>query len=95
MINKIKKTVIFAGYTCNNRCIFCINYNKRDIPPPSTKEIKKEIFSAKKRGSTYLELIGGEPTIRQDIIELIEFAKTIGFDTIMIATNGRMLTVAW
>ncbi len=92
MINKIKKTVIFAGYTCNNRCIFCINYNKRDIPPPSTKEIKKEIFSAKKRGSTYLELIGGEPTIRQDIIELIEFAKTIGFDTIMIATNGRMLS---
>ncbi|MGC8851774.1 MAG: radical SAM protein [Minisyncoccia bacterium] len=95
MINtnaKIKKTVIFAGYHCNNRCIFCINYDKRNIPSPSTKDIKKEIILAKKRGSTYLELIGGEPTIRPDIIELIQFAKKIGFNTIMIATNGRMLS---
>jgi len=92
MSNKIKKIVIFAGYKCNNRCIFCINYNKRKIPSPSTSTIKKEMSLAKERGSTYLELIGGEATIRPDIIELIEFAKTINFHTIMIATNGRMLS---
>jgi len=89
---KIKKTVIFAGYKCNNRCVFCINYDKREIPSPSFSEVKKEIIAARKRGSTYLEIIGGEPTIRPDIIDLITFAKKLKFDTIMIATNGRMLS---
>lgn len=89
---QIKKTVIFAGYHCNNRCTFCINYDKREIHSPSFSEVKKEIVSAKKRGSAYLEIIGGEPTARADIISLIKFAKELNFNTIMIATNGRMLS---
>lgn len=87
--NKIKKTVIFLGYACNNKCLFCINWDKRNISDRTTLEIKREIAGAKKRGSTYLELIGGEPTIRKDIIELIRFAKELDFKTIMMATNGR------
>jgi len=90
MPKKIKKTVIFGGYKCNNRCIFCINWDKRDIPGGNTSEIKKEMQGAKARGSTYLEIIGGESTIRPDIIELISFARDLGFKTIMMSTNGRM-----
>ena len=91
-IFQIKKTVIFAGYQCNNRCTFCINYDKRKILSPSYSDVKKEMISAKKRGNTYLEIIGGEPTIRPDIISLIKYAKELNFNTIMIATNGRMLS---
>ena len=40
---KIKKTVIIAGYECNNNCVFCININKRNLVKKSTGEIKKEI----------------------------------------------------
>jgi len=90
MPKKIKKTVIFGGYKCNNKCIFCINWDKRDIPGGNTSEIKKEMQRAKARGSTYLEIIGGESTIRPDIIELISFARDLGFKTIMMSTNGRM-----
>ncbi len=86
----IKRTVIFAGYSCNNNCRFCINWDKRNIPDRSTLEIKGEIAGAKKRGSTYLEIIGGEPTIRKDILELVRFAKETGFETIMMSTNGRV-----
>jgi len=87
---KIKKTVIFAGYKCNNKCIFCINWDKRNILGRTTSEIKKEMAGAIARGSTYLEIIGGETTMRPDIIELISFAKDLGFKTIMMSTNGRM-----
>ena len=90
-MEQINKTVIIAGYICNNRCTFCINYDKRELGYPSYSELKKQIASARKRGSTYLEIIGGEPTIRPDIINLIRFAKKLNFQTIMIATNGRML----
>jgi len=88
--NKIKKTVIFLGYICNNKCVFCINWDKRKIPGGSFQEIKREMAAAKKRGSTYIEFVGGEPTVRPDILDLIRFAKELGFKTIMMATNGRM-----
>jgi len=90
MTKRIKKTVIFAGYSCNNNCRFCINWDKRTIPDRSTLEIKREIVGAKNRGSTYLEIIGGEPTIRKDILKLVSFAKEMGFKTIMMSTNGRV-----
>ena len=89
---QIKKTVIITGYRCNNRCRFCNQANKREMPIKTTQEIEREMFKAKKRGTEYLELIGGEMTIRPDIVRLITFAKGLGFSTIMICTNGRMFS---
>ncbi|MBU1177439.1 radical SAM protein [Patescibacteria group bacterium] len=88
----IKKTVIIIGYACNNRCRFCIDESKRELHNKTTEEIKQEMIEAKKRGTTYIEFIGGETTIRQDIVELIKFAKELGFETINMATNGRMFS---
>ncbi len=87
---KIKKTVIITGYRCNNRCRFCMEADKRDLPVKTTQEVKKEMLRAYNGGTSYLELIGGEMTIRPDIVKLIKFAKRLGFSTIMMATNGRM-----
>ncbi len=87
---KIKKTVIITGYLCNNRCRFCMEADKRNLPVSTTLEIQKEMIGARKRGSDYLELIGGEMTIRPDIVKLISFAKDLGFSTIMMSSNGRM-----
>jgi len=88
--NKIKKTVIIVGYRCNNRCQFCNDANKRQLPNKTTGQIKEEMIRARKKGTTYLELIGGETTIRPDILELVSFAKDLGFQTITMSTNGRM-----
>lgn len=87
---KIKKTVIFVSYDCNNNCRFCMEQNVRSDPSKSTNEVKKDIIGARKRGSTYLEMIGGEITIREDFLELVNFAHNLDFETVMIATNGRM-----
>lgn len=92
MNNKIKKTVIIIGYECNNHCRFCIDANKRELPSKTTKQIKREMIQARNRGTSYLELIGGETTIRPDALELIKFAQKLGFETINMATNGRMFS---
>ncbi len=89
---KIKKTVIITGYECNNNCRFCMEADKRNFHTRTTSEVQEEMFAAKERGSDYLELIGGEMTIRSDIVKLIKFAKRLEFETIMMATNGRMLS---
>jgi len=89
----IKKSVIIMGYSCNNNCIFCCNSKRREeTKDEQTPKIKRKILEAKKEGATYLELIGGEPTIRKDIFEIVKFAKKLDFDTIMFATNGRMFS---
>lgn len=89
---KQKKSVIFVGYDCNNNCRFCMEQDVRDRRSQTKKEVMDHMIGARKRGSTYLEMIGGEITIRSDFIELIKFAKQLGFETIMIATNGRMFS---
>ena len=64
----------------------------RGEAPQTKKEVMNHMIGARKRGSTYLEMIGGEITIRSDFIDFIKFAKKLGFKTIMIATNGRMFS---
>ena len=88
---KIKKTVIILGYQCNNNCVFCVYQEKDRENLRTTDEIKKEIILAKAGGTTYLEFIGGETTIRPDLLEILNFAKKFNFETISITTNGRML----
>jgi MoaA/NifB/PqqE/SkfB family radical SAM enzyme/phosphohistidine swiveling domain-containing protein len=89
---KIRKTVIFTNYECNNQCVFCIDAQKRHWPAKTTQEIKSEILESRKRGNDYVEFIGGEFTIRKDAVLLIAFAKKIGFKTIAMATNGRLFS---
>lgn len=88
----IKKTVIFTDYNCNNQCVFCIDAAKRGMAPRNTREIKMEMMASRQRGTTYIEFIGGEVTIRQDCLTLISTARKLGFTTIAMATNGRMLS---
>lgn len=87
---KIKKTVIITGYSCNNNCVFCIDQEKRNLPEKSLKEILHDIKGARSNGANYLEFIGGEITIRPELIKAISFAKQVGFEDIVMATNGRM-----
>jgi radical SAM protein with 4Fe4S-binding SPASM domain len=88
----VKKTALLLGYKCNNNCRFCYCGDKRDLQPMGTAEAKKQLDLAKKRGSSYVDFLGGEPTIRKDLIELAAYAKKLGFKTISITTNGRLLS---
>jgi len=89
-MKKTALTEILTGFACNNNCRYCsIDYKMRELNK-STDEIKKDIAHAAKSGAEILGFTGGEPTIRRDIFELVEFAKKQGFRTIRIQTNGRM-----
>lgn len=90
MNQKTRKTVIIVDYRCNNNCQFCNEAERRQtVSPRSTLEVKQAMLEAKQRGATYLELIGGELSLRSDLEELIKFASHLNFTTILMATNGR------
>jgi MoaA/NifB/PqqE/SkfB family radical SAM enzyme len=88
-----KQAKIIIGFNCNNNCLFCYDKLHKNLPEKTTEELKEEIYIAFKKGYSEIHFIGGEPTIRKDICELIKYAKNLGLKTV-ITTNGRMLAYA-
>ncbi len=83
--------VIWPGYVCDLKCIFCYNDNmKRKWK--SIKELKKEIHRARfVYGNSSIDFMGGEPTLHPKIIELIRYCSKIGIKPTLI-TNGLKLS---
>ncbi|MCX7944398.1 MAG: radical SAM protein [Deltaproteobacteria bacterium] len=85
-----KRVDVKVGFSCNNKCLFCVQGRKRyDIGDFSTKEIIKKLEEARKVADSIV-FTGGEITIRKDFFELLLYAKSLKFKTIQIQTNGRM-----
>jgi len=74
---------------CNRRCEYC--YSKRRDIEPSLSDIIK-LFSEVKGFIYRLDLLGGEPMLRQDIYEIIQAAKKIGkIRFVTMFTNGTLI----
>ncbi len=83
----MKSVSIVLGYACNNNCIFCLYGENKKKGNRSTEEIKKTLETIKKDTSS-ISITGGDATIRSDFLEILEFAKNLGFN-ITLETNGR------
>ena len=82
------------GYFCNNNCLFCyfMDRNKGSCNLDTGKAIKLFSF-IRKLGIDTLEITGGEATLRDDILDLILYAKKkLQFKKISIITNGTMFS---
>ncbi len=86
----VKKFWISLTGLCNNNCIFCLDGERKDRFHKDPESIKKEILKAKEDGATRLVLSGGEPTIFPQIIDIVRYGRSIGFDRIQTISNGRM-----
>ena len=75
-------------YRCNNNCFFCYTGGPRQVPELNTSDWKKIITKLWDNGIPQIVFTGGEPTLRTDLIELIESSKE--FITGLV-TNGRTL----
>lgn len=82
------------GFSCNNRCRFCVQGDKRlRLPDRSTEQAKALLASARRRCDQVV-LTGGEVTIRDDLPEIVRAARDLGYRVIQVQTNGRMLQSA-
>jgi len=80
-----------VGFSCNLRCKFCIQGEKRfQYKPKTLKELTKLMKQNYETGIKEIVLTGGEPTIHKDIIDIIKCAKKMGYKLIQIQSNGRM-----
>lgn len=77
-------------FRCQNDCIHCYAGGPHGTPELSTDQWKQAIDRLSDIGVFILTFTGGEPTLRDDLAELLHYAQTKGIVTGLI-TNGRRL----
>jgi len=76
---------------CNLNCSHCPWKNKIHSEL-STEKWKKIIKQAKDRGCTLVTFEGGEPTLRSDLKELIDYGSELGLSTLVVTNGTRDIT---
>jgi len=90
----LPQTVFLAPtYRCQCNCAPCYAdvKGRKNVGEMPTEELKAEIDQIKALGAIHLNLTGGEPLLREDIVSLVAHAHDIGLIT-RISTNGDLLT---
>ncbi len=77
-------------YRCNNDCSHCYNARPRDFSELTTSDWKTVLDKLWQIGIPHIVFTGGEPTLRNDLAELINHAEKNGQIT-GINTNARRL----
>jgi cyclic pyranopterin phosphate synthase len=81
---------------CNLRCVYCMPmHGLTFIPTPellTAAELEQVVRAAVAAGFNKIRLTGGEPTLRQDIVEIVRrLAPIEGVDQLVMTTNGYRL----
>lgn len=83
--------LVYLTNACNSNCKYCSLSHEKLPKELTTREWKMTILELRKwLGTFYLNIGGGEPFLRKDIFEIIEFANNLGIIT-DVTTNGSLL----
>lgn len=78
--------------SCNNKCYFCYNpLGRVKGKELSTQEIFNILSMLKNAGVFRINFNGGEPLMRSDFVEIIEYAHSLGF-LLHMNTNSTLVT---
>jgi len=76
---------------CNLSCSYCFASSGPGGDHRSTDEIDALLDTVAAAGSRPIQFSGGEPTVRDDLPELVERARERGIDHVEVNTNGIRL----
>lgn len=93
-MNRVISPYLYAGYHCNNNCIFCSESDEYflSLKNKTLEEIKKDLKEIRTKFD-FVSIMGREPSIRPDILEIIKYAKSLNFKQLGITSNGRMFSI--
>lgn len=75
-------------YRCNLQCAYC-EYRKQKVDELSTTDIYHIIDQLHTMGTKFITLTGGEPLIREDIQQIIQYCKNKKF-SVTLNSNGTL-----
>jgi MoaA/NifB/PqqE/SkfB family radical SAM enzyme len=81
---------LYVTDRCNLDCAYCTEYDN-SRPHPSLDDLKKWIRRIRELGTMRIALVGGEPLVHPNIVEIVRYCRELGFAT-SLTTNGFLLT---
>src|SRR4029453_15383478 len=81
---------LYVTDQCNLDCAYCTEYDN-SRPHPSIDDLKKWVRKIRELGTMRIALVGGEPLVHPDIVDLVRYCRELGFAT-SLTTNGFLLT---
>ena len=82
---------LYVTEQCNLDCHYCNEYDN-SIPHPAVADLKKWMDHIRKLGVVRVGFQGGEPLKHPNIVELVRYAKSLGFCSVSMSTNGFLLS---
>ncbi len=81
---------------CNLRCVYCMPLTGLTFAPPeellTAQELARVARAAASVGFRKIRLTGGEPMLREDLVEIISGISGVpGIDDVSMTTNGLLL----
>ena len=78
-------------YACNLQCVHCLSSSgKRDPRELTTAEAKQVLDELRDLQVFYINIGGGEPMVRRDFFELVEYSVASGIG-VKFSTNGAFI----
>lgn len=74
---------------CNLDCSYCTEYDNAK-PHPTLADLKTWLHKIRSLGTMRIALVGGEPLLHPDIVEVVRYCRELGFAT-SLTTNGFLL----
>ncbi|MCU0654705.1 MAG: radical SAM protein [Polyangiaceae bacterium] len=79
------------GHMCNNRCVFCVSGQETELGragPAAADPAIEQLRAARAGGAERITLLGGEPTLQPGFLAVLKEAAALGFQEIVLFTNG-------
>ncbi len=77
-------------YRCNNNCLHCYTGGPRETEELATQDWFRVMDKLFEVGIPHVVFTGGEPTLREDLPELVAYTQKLGLVSGLV-TNGRKL----
>lgn len=85
-----RKLIMNITYKCANRCVFCAT-GDRITASLAWEKIDEILREHRALGTDQLDIDGGEPTLHPRLTDAIRLAGSLGYRSINVTSNGRML----
>jgi MoaA/NifB/PqqE/SkfB family radical SAM enzyme len=75
---------------CVNRCVFCYSSSGPDGESADMNKIAGDLVAERRRGARRVHLVGGEPTLHPAFFAVLEAAKKLGLETVVVSNGARL-----
>src|SRR5436189_1359522 len=90
LVRKPLQCSLYVTDRCNLDCAYCTEYDN-SRPHPSLDDLKKWLRKIRDLGTMRIALVGGEPLMHPNVVEIVRYCRELGFAT-SLTTNGFLLT---